>query len=469
MPVQTQPATDLKVVTIPYAPRSAFLPYHRAPQRFALSVAHRRAGKTVARINKLIRAAALCERPDPRFGYLAPYFVQAKDIAWNYLKYYSNPILQVRGPFKKSKPSNESELSILLPHNGAVVRLYGADNIERMRGLYFDGLAVDEAQNIAPSALTSVLIPALADREGWLDVSGTPKGWGNLLGKIYKQALADNDANELLGKPPDWFVQLLKASQTGILPEAELQRLRKLMPENEYLQEFECDFDAAITGAYYAKEIADAEFDGRVTTVPHDRAHKVWTWWDLGISDNTVIWFVQLVGKELRVIDYYEASGYGLDHYARVLEGKTGEDDHTRWVARSNYQYAGHWGPHDITHRELGTGKSRIETASTLGIEFGVAPNIPVKDGIDAVRMTFNRMWFDKRRCAIGIDALKQYQENTDEKRGVSLGPLHNWCSHAADAFRIGVVATEEPRIRERMDERETMGALHPTPGAWMS
>lgn len=465
-----QPAPDLpdavRVVTIPYAPRAAFLPYHKAQQRFAMSVAHRRAGKTVARINKLIKAAATCEKPDPRFGYLAPYFVQAKDIAWAYLKHYSSPILQVQGPFK-GKP-NESELSIRLPHNNAVIRLYGAENVDRMRGLYFDGIVVDEGQDIAPSALTSVIIPALSDRQGWLDISGTPKGWGNLLGATYKRALADNEAQELLGEDPEWFLQVLKASQTGILPEAELARMRKLMPDNEYLQEFECDFDAAITGAYYAKELADAEFDGRITSVPHDKAHKVWTWWDLGISDNMVIWFVQVVGKEIRVIDYYEAAGYGLDHYAAVLAGTNGEDDHTRWAARARYQYGGHWGPHDIMHRELGTGKSRIETASSLGVEFSVAPNIPVKDGIDAVRMIMNRMWFDKRKCETGLDALKQYQEKVDEKRGISLGPLHNWASHAADAFRIGVVATEEPRIRERMEERETM-ALHPTAGAWMS
>jgi hypothetical protein len=168
-----------------------------------------------------------------------------------------------------------------------------------------------------------------------------------------------------------------------------------------------------------------------------------------------VIWFVQLVGKEIRVIDYYEAAGFGLDHYAGVLTDR-------------GYLYGKHWGPHDIMHREIGTGKSRIETASKLGIEFEVAPNIPVKDGIDAVRMTMNRMWFDKRKTATGLDALKQYQEKVDEKRGISLGPLHNWASHAADAFRIGVVATEEPRIRERLEERENAGIAQ-SAGGWMT
>lgn len=433
-----------KTVQIPYTPRQAFRPYHNSSSRFALSVAHRRAGKTVARVNKLIRAAATCTKPDPRFGYLAPFFVQAKDIAWNYLKHYASPILQVRGPFQSKK--NESELSITMPHNNATIRLYGAENADRMRGLYFDGIVVDEGQDIAPSALTSVILPALSDRQGWLDISGTPKGWGNLLGQTYKTALED----------PEWFVQLLRASDTGILPELELQRMRKMMPENEYLQEFECSFDAAITGAYYAKELSDADFDGRITSVPYDKSTRVHTWWDLGISDSMTIWFVQLVGREIRVIDYYEAAGYGLDHYARVLDER-------------GYLYGKHIGPHDIMVRELGTGRSRIEVAESLGIKFEVAPNIPVKDGIDAVRMVLPRCWFDKRKTDVGRDALKQYQEKVDEKRGIQLGPLHNWCSHAADSFRIGVVALEEKAIQQRQYERENGVYNRDFGGAWMT
>lgn len=445
-------ATERRVI-IPYKPRSVFKPYHQSAMRFALSVAHRRAGKTVARINKLIRKAAECSKPDPRFGYLAPYYIQAKDIAWNYLKHYSSPILQIED-LKSTKP-NESELSIRMPHNGAVIRLYGAENIERLRGLYFDGIVVDEGQDVTPSALTSVIMPALADREGWLDVSGTPKGYGNLLGQLYKMASLD----------PDWFVQVLKASETGIIPQAELDRLRKLMPENEYLQEFECSFDAAITGAYYAKELNDAEFDGRISSVPYDKALKVHTWWDLGISDNMTIWFIQLVGREIRVIDCYTASGYGLDHYAGVLEGHEGEDDLQRRAARAKYKYGTHVAPHDIMVRELSTGRSRFEAAQKLGITFDIAPNLPVKDGIDAVRMVLGRCWFDKRKTELGRDALKQYQEKIDEKRGISLGPLHNWASHFADAFRIGVVALEEPNIRKRQEENEHH---YQGEGSWM-
>ena len=394
-------------VVIDYLPRDAFAPYHASTRRYSLTVAHRRAGKTVARINKLIQCAASAKVNAPRFAYLAPYYVQAKDIAWAYLKQYCGPILDLGGKI------NESELSVTFAHNGAQIRLYGAENADRLRGLYFDGLVADEAQDIAPSALTQVVMPALADRKGWLDLSGTPKGWGNMLGESYKRAIGNDE----------WFVQLLKASETGLIEPAELARLRSMMPENEYLQEFECSFDAAITGAYYASELQRAQDDGRVGRVPYDKALKVSTAWDLGISDSTAIWFYQQVGREIRVIDYYEAAGYGLDHYAGILD-------------KRGYLYGVHHAPHDIQVRELGSGKSRLDTARTLGIAFKVLPADSVQDGINSARMLISRMWFDSVRCAIGLDALRQYREKRDEKRGVNLGPLHDWASHSADAFR---------------------------------
>lgn len=405
----------VKRIEIRYAPRDAFKPYHDSDKRFSLTVAHRRAGKTVARINKLIREAAMCRKPNPRFGYLAPYFVQAKDIAWSYLKEYAAPIIEHGGKV------NESELSLTFGHNGAVIRLYGADNAERMRGLYFDGLAADEAQDIRPSVLTQIILPALADRKGWLDLSGTPKGWGNLLGQTYQRTRDD----------PEWFVQVLRASQTGLIDEAELRQLRASMPENEYLQEFECSFDAAITGAYYARELQAAEDEGRLTSVPFEPMARVQTFWDLGISDSMAIWFAQVVGREVHVIDYYEAAGHGLDHYARVLSEKP-------------YVYERHWAPHDIQVRELGSGRSRLEVAAGLGIRFDITPNISVKDGIDALRMLLPRCWIDARKCATGLEALKAYREKFDEKRGVSLGPLHDWSSHASDAARYMAVALQE-------------------------
>ena len=426
-------------LVIPYTPREAFLPYHASTKRFGVTVAHRRAGKTVARINKLIRAAVQCDRPEPRFGYLAPYYVQSKDIAWAYLKKYSQPLLRVGGKI------NESELSITLPGNGALIKLYGAENAERMRGTYFDGLVIDEAQDIAPSVLSSIILPALSDRQGWLDLSGTPKGWGNLLGHAHKRAQTE----------PTWWHEVLKASQTGIIPPEELALMRANMPDNEYEQEFECSFEAAITGAYYAKALTKALTEGRITSLPYDKAMQVHTAWDIGVADDTVIWFFQAVGQEIRFIDCYAANGEGLEHYAGVLQ-------------RRGYLYGTHYAPHDIAVREFGSGKSRIETAAALGIKFDVAPNLPIKDGIDAGRMALDRCWFDAVKCSEGVDALRQYREKKDEKRQVAVGPLHDWTSHYADAFRYGIVAWTAPEIQRRVEERGRFGMDDGGHG-WMS
>lgn len=416
---------ETKRIVIDYTPRAAFQPYHDSDKRYSLTVAHRRAGKTVARINKLIRCAATATVDAPRFGYLAPYYIQAKDIAWAYLQSYCRPILECGGKV------NQSELSVTFGHNGAQIRLYGAENAERLRGLYFDGIVADEAQDIAPSALTQVIMPALADRKGWLDLSGTPKGWGNLLGESYKRAKDD----------PEWHVQLLKASVTGLIDADELRRLRTMMPENEYMQEFECSFDAAITGAYYAKELQKAQDDGRITRVPYDTALKVHTAWDLGVSDSTSIWFYQQVGREIRVIDYLEAAGHGLDYYAKELDKK-------------GYLYGTHYAPHDIQVRELGTGKSRWDIAKGLGITFKTLPADSVQDGISTARLLISRMYFDEKKCAIGIDALRQYREKRDEKRGINLGPLHDWSSHAADSFRYLAMGFSETQPKKHIQAR---------------
>jgi len=373
-------------IVIPYTPRRAFMAYHDNNKRFGVTVAHRRAGKTVARINRLIKAAVLSARPNSRFGYLAPYYVQAKDIAWAYLKYYCAPLIELGAKV------SEAELSIVLP-NGSMIRLYGADNAERMRGLYFDGIVVDEAQAINQQVLTTIILPALADRQGWLDVSGTPRGWENLLGKLVKIAREN---------PDQWFLQILKASQSGILPTDELQRQRDLLSDNEYDQEFECSFDAAITGAVYGAQIAAADAAGRITAVePLDK--PVNTAWDLGFDDSTAIWFWQLAGaSEIRIANKLLAAG----------------------------------------------GRSIVQQAYQLGVKMTVIPATSQQNGIEAARKTLDLCWFDEKNCASGIDALRNYQYEFDKDRRVFRSkPRHDWSSHAADAFEIIGQAWRNPII----------------------
>jgi hypothetical protein len=227
-----------------------------------------------------------------------------------------------------------------------------------------------------------------------------------------------------------WTAWVLKASETGILSADELKDARDSMDGNAYNREYECDFEASVEGAYYADEMAKAEAEKRITRVPIEPTVRVDTWWDLGIDDATAIWFVQDVGKERRIVDYLEVSGEGLPQIAKRLDAK-------------GYRYGRHILPHDAEARELGTGVSRIETLHALGVNnTEVIPAQAVADGINATRLMLSRCWFDAERCERGLEALKQYRREWDGKRQVwRERPLHDWCSHAADAFRYGALS----------------------------
>lgn len=396
-------------VVIPYRPRPQFVTYHNRTERFAKIVAHRRFGKTVGCINDKIRAALTNQRqyPPPRYSYVAPTYTQAKDIAWGYLKHYSAPIPGIK--------TSESELWVEYP-NGARIRLYGADNYDRMRGLYNDGVTIDEPAQMDPRAWPEVIRPTLSDYNGWASFIGTPQGrdW------FYKIDKAD-DGSDL----PGFFRLTLKASDTGIINPTELQSLRSGMSAEQYAQEFECSFEAAVVGAYYGRLMQQAESEGRIAGVPYEPTAQVWTAWDLGISDATSIWFAQLVGREVHMVDYYEATGADLGHYVREILGKP-------------YIYAGHIVPHDAQAKELGTGKSRLEVLDSLQLKnITVAKMHRVEDGINAARTVIPRAWFDAKKCARGIDALKLYRAEFDDKlQTLKPRPVHDWASHGADAFR---------------------------------
>ncbi len=213
-----------------------------------------------------------------------------------------------------------------------------------LRGLYLDGVVLDEFQQMDPRVWSEVIRPALADRKGWALVTGTPMG-RNAFWQLYERAKAT----------PDWQAALYRASETDALPAEELAAARAVMSEEEYAQEFECSFDAAIRGAYYGKAIAQAEAEERIGRCPMIPNLLVHTAWDLGVGDATAIWFYQRHRRRLRLIDYAEASGAGLDHYARLLQAR-------------GFAYGEHVLPHDARVQELGSGKTRVETLTALGI-----------------------------------------------------------------------------------------------------
>lgn len=419
-------ATATVTVQSPYGPRHEFLPFHARKERWAISVAHRRAGKTVACINDLVARAASCDKSNPRFAYIAPQLNQAKDIAWAYLLEYTDC-------FGEDRKANQSELWVELPNNGARIRIYGADNPDRLRGIYLDGVVLDEFGDMDPTVWTQVVRPALSDRKGWAVFIGTPKG-KNTFHKLWTAAQEDED----------WFTLKLAASVTKRLDDKELSDAKKMMSADEYAQEYECSFDAAVRGAYYAKELIEAEDAGRVTNVPHDPRLLTHTAWDLGMADSTVVWFIQTHGMETRVIDVLKGEGVALDWYVRQLQER-------------GYLYGNHYLPHDVEVREMGTGKSRREVLEALGLKVTVCPNIPVADGIQAARMLLPTCWFDKVKCKEGLEALRMYRRDYDEKRQeFRLNPLHDWTSHYADAFRYFAVGHQEAAPAMKVTRRDT-------------
>jgi hypothetical protein len=271
------------------------------------------------------------------------------------------------------------------------------------------------------------LSPILAENGGWAAFIYTPRGKNHGF-TTYKTALA---------YPDTWFAKVstvedTKAISYEILAQEREECIRKYGNDAFWMQEYMCSFEVPIQGAYYATQLLDAEREGRITSVPYDMNTTVDTHWDLGIDDSMTIWFLQTVGKEIHLIDYLEGSGEGINYYISQLSKKP-------------YIYGKHYAPHDIKVRELGTGKSRLEVAKSLGINFEVTPMIPIDDGIQAVRNILSRCWFDKNSCEKGIDALMSYHKEWDEKNQVyKTHPEHDWSSHAADSFRGLAVAYQD-------------------------
>jgi hypothetical protein len=393
-------------ITIPYVPREHFRALHATTKRWGFVVAHRRAGKTVALCNQVIRKALENKRafPPPRYAYIGPSFAQAKDLVWGYYKYYTGVLPQVK--------VMEGDLQITLP-NGAMINLYGGSAAyERMRGLYFDGVVADEYPMLNPSMLGTVIRPCLADYQGWAVISGTSNG-DDHFHDLKKRAEKEGDK---------WDIYSIPVDQTDALPEDEVAEMRKDMTADEFAREMMCSFDAPIEGSYYGDVVNEIQLAGQITGVPYDPNSLVWTSWDLGIDDETVIWFMQRCGRELHVIDYFQGSGKGLDYYVAQIKSKP-------------YAYGCHVLPHDIKARELGTGVSRKEVLDGMLPNTFVCPQHKVEDGISATRAAIRTMWIDAVRCEPGIMALRNYHKTATGK------PLHNWASHPADAIRVGCVA----------------------------
>jgi hypothetical protein len=401
-----------EVIEIPYAPREHQLKVHELldANRFAVVVAHRRFGKTVAALNHLIREAVLNQQETPRYAYIAPTYGQAKRVAWDYLVKYTQPL---------GGTSNISELRV--DFWGRRIQLYGSDNPDSLRGQFFDGVIIDEVGDQNPKIWTDIVRPALTDRKGWCLFIGTPKGHNHF-----------KELRDRAEKEDGWGLLEFKASETGVVDDTELKAARNEMGEDKYRQEFECSFDAAVEGSYYGQILNELEDKKHMQEIPWEELSRTFTAWDLGMGDSTSIWVAQLVGTEIRLIDYYENHGVGLDHYVK-------------WIKDNDYSKAEHILPHDVRVRELGTGKSRLEMLEEAGLEIKIAPRMSLDDGIQAVRRILPRCWFNVPKVQTGLNCLRNYRRDYDEKRKIFYErPLHDWSSHGSDSFRYLALGLDE-------------------------
>jgi phage terminase large subunit len=400
-----------------YAPRNVFTALHNRTARWAVVVAHRRAGKTVAMCADLVISALECKHPKPQVVYLAPFREQAKKVAWAYLKDLTKPLW--------AKPPNESELKITI-HNGkpgdySTIYVGGADNPDAMRGIYVDACVLDEVGQMRPSTWYSVLRPALSDRQGSAIFAGTPAG-KNFFWQMREEARLNPSSHLLLELP---------ASKTGILPEEELRDARAQMTEETYAVEYEVSFDAAVPGAYYAKQIGELYERQQVGQFAIDPNFPVDLVADLGYTDSCSWWGWQTTPDGYRIVDFYEADGQAIGHYID-------------WVQTRPYKVGQVFLPHDAKAKSLQTGKSIIEQFLVAGITPRLVPEMSLQDGIEAARIVLPKCWFDEKATYEGLEHLRAYMREWDERTQTYRNrPKHDQHSHASDAFRYLALAAK--------------------------
>lgn len=390
--------------------------------RYFMQVWHRRSGKDKTGIADAIPRKLLQEPCLVKAVY--PTLVMGRQNLWDGIGSDGFRYREHIPPFIRDGKPNDTTMKMTIK-GGSIFQIGGSDNPDSLRGGNPKLFVFSEWSEQDPYAW-DVVEPILRENGGIAIFNMTPKG--------------DNHARAMFDYAKDnplWHVELLTAEDTGIWTPKQLMEIleditkrfeangRSRTEAQAYFeQEYMCSFKSPVVGAYYGEAIRKAEQEGRITKVPVVDSVPVETAWDLGIDDSMTIWFFQTVGLEIRFVDYYENSGEGLAHYAAKL-------------AEKGYLYGRHFAPHDIEVRELGTGKSRLETARGLGIKFTTVEKLGIDDGINACRTIFSQCWFDKDKCSRGINALKNYRKDWDEKNKVfKNNPKHDWASHGADGFR---------------------------------
>ena len=412
-----------------WTPREYQLPlfqYLESGGKRAICVWHRRAGKDLTGINWI----SVCSIMRPGlYWHLFPTYNQGRKIAWEGMTKAGRKFLD-HFPKENISAINNTEMRVTFK-TGSIYQVVGSDNPDRLVGANPVGIILSEYALQDPRAWDYIR-PILLENEGWAVFIYTPRG--------------RNHGYTLLNhakKNPKWFTQVLSVNDTMAVKEEAIDEERMAgMPEELIQQEFFCSFDAALVGAYYGNYMSHALDTGRIGLYPYDSQLMVNTAWDLGIGDQTVILFYQIHGLQIRIIDCYSNSGEGLSHYINVLE--TGH--------RAQYAYGNHYAPHDIKVKDLSTGRTRLETAQSLGLRFRVVPKVSIEDGIEAVRSIMSRIyWNEDKNTEHLIEAARQYRKEWDDKkRCFNDRPYHDWTSDFMDALRyLALSVKRESQRRE--------------------
>lgn len=403
--------------------------------RKLLAIWPRRAGKDICAFNLMIRAAI---RRVGVYMYCLPTFRQAKLVIFDSITNDGVKFLDYI-PKELIKAVNSQELKITLT-NGSIIQLIGSDSYDTSLVGTNPRMVIMSEYALADPRAYHFVRPILNANGGIMIILSTPRG-KNSLWELYNIAL----------NSPDWFCNKLTLEDTKHISWEEIQKEIESgeISQDLAMQEYFCSFDQGVEGSYYAKYIDNGRIAGRISSVPWEPSFKVDTAWDIGVRDSTCIIFFQRIGSTIRIIDCYEKSKEGLEHYVNVLNLKP-------------YTYGQHWAPHDIAVKEFGSGLSRIEKARQLGIKFearengtqSALPNISVMDGIEAVRSKIPLMYFDEIATKPLIRALENYRQEWDSKRRVyKENPLHDSSSHFADAMRYLVLSLSRTRDAQTSPE----------------
>jgi len=420
----------------------------------AVIVAHRRWGKDDLALHWTATQAVT--RP-ATYWHMLPEASQARKAVWDAI----NPHTGMRRIDEAFPPAirevtRENEMFIRFK-SGASWQVIGSDNYNSVVGSPPLGIVFSE-YSISDPAAWGYLRPILRENGGWAMFIYTPRG-RNHGATMYEGAKDD----------PEWFCQKSTAEETGVFTREQLdQELREYQRdygredgEAKFRQEYLCDFNVAIMGAYWGRQMTEAEDEGRICEVIHDPQYAVDTYWDLGSRDATAVWFVQRAGPSgMHVIDYYAMNGGTLEEFAAMLDEKR---------RTLKYNYGRHIWPHDGGHKTLASGGRPLSSMFyDLGVKVEVQPRIDKLVSIQRVRQVLPRCWFDRGRCALGIEALRSYQKKYDDKNKVySPHPMHNWASHGADAFQTFANTHQGPAggFSQRRDRYTVLG--RPKTSSW--